>query len=162
MPTVTEEQIREAAARLRQAGAAEGKALEQTTDEILGKLLDVRGVDQTALANASRTLAEVFMPAFERSLADLPQAVRSAAADRIQFIRERMAFLRLLPDLARTHFDQYVAVHDGRVVDFDRSQHVLVLRFFSKFGDDASVYIGFVGLHQSRARVPTPFYRQSQ
>ena len=79
----------------------------------------------------------------------------------LEHIRERVGFLRQLPKLGQVHVGQYVAVHDGEVVDADRSRRALVQRFFNRFGD-ASVYIGFVGGQPPPARVPTPFVRHSR
>ena len=78
----------------------------------------------------------------------------------LEHIRERVDFFRQLPKLGEVHVGQYVAVHDGAVVDADRSRRALVQRFFDRFGD-ASVYIGFVGGQPPPARVPTPFVRDS-
>jgi len=80
--------------------------------------------------------------------------------DELDFLREKCAFIGLLPSLVATHLGQYVAVHDGKVVDADPSQRALVGRFFERFGDEASVYIGFVGPPPA-VRVPTPFFRPS-
>jgi len=77
-----------------------------------------------------------------------------------EHIRERIEFFRQLPKLGEVHVGQYVAMHDGEVVDADRSRRALVRRFFDRFGD-ASVYIGFVGGQPPPARVPTPFVRHS-
>ena len=35
-----------------------------------------------------------------------------------KFRSEQRAFQKLLPELLRTHRDQYVAIHDGQVVGF--------------------------------------------
>ncbi len=89
-------------------------------------------------------------------------AVIGVVRDTQQFehIRERIEFFRQLPKLGEVHVGQYVAMHDGEVVDADRSRRALVRRFFDRFGD-ASVYIGFVGGQPPPARVPTPFVRHS-
>jgi hypothetical protein len=56
--------------------------------------------------------------------------------------REYHAFLRLLPELLRTHRGQWVAVHNGQVVDGDADDVVLVQRVIAK--------IGYVPMHVGR------------
>jgi hypothetical protein len=102
----------------------------------------------------------------ERTIADLSDIVAAEAAlnesgNRIPYeqVLERLAFQRLLPTLADTHYGQYVAVHKGRVVDADRSQRALVRRFVERFGD-SSLYVGFVG-PTPVVHIPTPMLRRS-
>ncbi len=53
--------------------------------------------------------------------------------------RERAAFFRLLPELLTTHRGQYVAIHDGQVVDSDADDIALVRRVHAR--------VGYVPLH---------------
>ena len=48
--------------------------------------------------------------------------------------REYRAFLRLLPQLLVSHRGQYVAVHEGQVVDCDADDIILVQRVHARFG----------------------------
>ena len=48
--------------------------------------------------------------------------------------QEYQAFLRLLPDLLKTLRGQYVAVHEGQVVDSDREKIPLACRVFQTYG----------------------------
>ena len=77
------------------------------------------------------------------------------ADDQTPFEREKVAFQRRLPQLAK-YRGQFVAIHNGELVDTDPSRNALVRRFFERYGDRASVYVGFVG-GRPAARIPTPF-----
>ncbi len=70
-----------------------------------------------------------------------PEQEVDAEAD---YRREQRAFLRLLPDLLRTHPGLFVAIHDGKAVMLNRSDVELARTFFRQYGD-VSVYIGFIG-----------------
>ena len=89
------------------------------------------------------------------SSSGLSSAVVAADDAETEFQRERSAFRLLLPRLAQ-YRGQFVAIHEGQVVASDASRNALVRRFFEKYGESASVYIGFIG-PQPIARVPTPF-----
>jgi hypothetical protein len=56
--------------------------------------------------------------------------------------REYQAFQRLLPQLLQTHRDQFVAIHDERVVDSDLDEVVLISRVHARYG--------YVPLHVER------------
>jgi hypothetical protein len=56
--------------------------------------------------------------------------------------RERRAFLRLLPDLLKTHRGQYVAVHDEQVVDSGPARLELVMRVQARLR--TGIYVGLV------------------
>jgi Family of unknown function (DUF5678) len=69
--------------------------------------------------------------------------------------RERRAFLRLLPELLKTHAGQYVAVHNEQVVDSGPDDIGLVRRVQQR--------IGYVPIHVARVerqprvfRIPGP------
>jgi hypothetical protein len=48
--------------------------------------------------------------------------------------REQEAFRRLLPDLLKTHRDQFVAVHEGRVVEAGRDKLAVAGQAYARFG----------------------------
>jgi len=64
---------------------------------------------------------------------------------------EYQAFLRLLPELLGTHQGQYVAIHDGQVVDSDPDDVALILRVQSK--------VGYVPIHVGLVTDPRPVVR---
>jgi hypothetical protein len=70
---------------------------------------------------------------------------------------EHQAFLRMLPELLKTHCGQYVAVHDGQVVDTDRDDIVLIKRVHAKVGY-VPIHVALVVECQPVARVP--YYRE--
>jgi hypothetical protein len=82
--------------------------------------------------------------------------VRAETDPIYRFRQEKAAFDALLPTLANQFDGQFVAVHNGIVVDADASREVLVRRFFHQFGN-ASVYIGHVGQQKPVAYQVTPF-----
>jgi hypothetical protein len=69
--------------------------------------------------------------------------------------RERRAFLRLLPQLLKTHYGQFVAIHNGQVVDRGADDIALIRRVHAR--------IGYVPIHVARVvenpaveRIPGP------
>lgn len=71
--------------------------------------------------------------------------------------REYQAFLRLLPGLLTAHRGQYVAVHEGEVVDADADDIALVQRVHAKVGY-VPIHVGLV-TDESRL-VRLPHYRE--
>ncbi len=70
--------------------------------------------------------------------------------------QERSAYWRLLPSLLPQYRDQYVAVHEGRVVDSGTDQVELALRMYQRIGY-VPIYVGLVTDEPVRTlRVPTP------
>ena len=67
--------------------------------------------------------------------------------------REYQAFLRLLPGLLTTHPGQYVAVHDGEVVDADADDIALVRRVHAKVGY-VPIHVGLVTDESQVVRLP--------
>jgi hypothetical protein len=67
------------------------------------------------------------------SIETLPAPVLPAPPDD-KFRKEQQAFHRLLPELLRTHRDQYVAIHEGQVVDSGPDQIEVAERAYARFG----------------------------
>ena len=67
----------------------------------------------------------VTMPAI---VIDLPSPPRN------KWESEYRAFLQMLPELLKTHRGQYVAVHDGRAVDFGDDELALASRVWATYG----------------------------
>jgi hypothetical protein len=63
----------------------------------------------------------------------LPAPVLPTSAED-KFSGEQRAFQRLLPELLRTHRDQYVAIHDGQLVETGENQIEVAERAYSRFG----------------------------
>ncbi len=63
---------------------------------------------------------------------------------RTKWEQEYLAFQRLLPQLLQTHRGQYVAIHDGHVVDSDTTDIALILRVHARFG--------YVPIHVERVK----------
>jgi hypothetical protein len=57
--------------------------------------------------------------------------------------REYQAFQRLLPQLLNTHKGQYVAIHEGQVVDSGADKLSLALRVLTRIGNVA-IHVGRV------------------
>ena len=87
----------------------------------------------------------------------LPAPELERFADRAsKWEQERSAFWRLLPTLMSQYRDQYVAVHEGQVVDSGADQVELALRVYRRFGY-VPIYVGLVSDEPVRMlRVPTP------
>ena len=71
--------------------------------------------------------------------------------------REYQAFLRLLPQLLATHRGQYVAIHDGQVVDQDADDIALIQRVLARIGY-VPIHVGLVT--DSLPVVRLPHYRE--
>jgi hypothetical protein len=70
--------------------------------------------------------------------------------------QERGAYWRLRPTLVSQYRDQYVAIHEGQVVDSGPDQVELALRVYRRFGY-VPIYVGLVSDEPPRMlRVPTP------
>lgn len=158
MPVVTEEQIASAAQLSKEAAIAQETPMGRMVRDVLRLSGDQISADQAVWSVASAHVVATLEPllALAGSFSNrtgLPPELQLE----VEQMRERVAFLRLLPSLAQTHFGQYVAMHDGELVDADRSQRALVRRCVERFGD-ASLYVVFVG-PAPEVRVPTPFFR---
>jgi hypothetical protein len=57
--------------------------------------------------------------------------------------REQRAFRHLLPQLLKTHRDQYVAVHDGQVVESGSDKLEVAGRAYARFGY-VPIYVSLV------------------
>jgi hypothetical protein len=66
--------------------------------------------------------------------------------------RQYTAFRQLLPDLMKTHAGQYVAIHEGRVVDVDPNELVLIERVLGRVGN-VSIHVGLVADSEPVARL---------
>lgn len=71
--------------------------------------------------------------------------------------REHRAFLRLLPELLQTHRGQYVAIHNGQVVDAGDDRVAVVLRVWERHGY-TPLFVGLV-TEQSPPPIRIPHYR---
>ena len=87
-------------------------------------------------------------PVFEIELPDSPMSKGE---------REYQAFLRLLPDLLKSHQGQYVAIHDGEVVGTDSNDIALIQRVHALVGY-VPIHVGLVTSMQPVARIP--IYRE--
>lgn len=90
----------------------------------------------------------VTQPSFEINLA-VPELSKGE--------REYQAFLRLLPDLLPTHRGQYVAIHEGTVVDADKDDIALVQRVQARVGY-VPIHVGLVT--DQPPVVHVPHYRE--
>jgi Family of unknown function (DUF5678) len=72
--------------------------------------------------------------------------------------RERGAFLRLLPELLRTHRGKFVAVHDEQVVDSGDDPIALIKRVHARFGY-VPIHVEEVAAQPATA-VRIPHYRE--
>jgi len=85
----------------------------------------------------------------------LPAPVLSPpAADKWR--REQQAFRRQLPELLKTHRDQYVAIHEGKVVEAGTDKLEVAGRAYARLGY-VPIYVGLVTDQPAPVlRVPSP------
>lgn len=159
MPVVTEEQIASAAQLSKEAAIAQDTPMGRMVRDVLRLTGEKVSADQAVLSVAAAHTIAFLEPllALVGTLATRSTPLPPELRRDLEQMRERVAFLRLLPSLAQTHFGQYVAFHDGELVDADPSQRALVRRCVERFGD-TSLYVVFVG-PVPEVRVPTPFFR---
>ena len=70
--------------------------------------------------------------------------------------REHQAFVRMLPGLLTAHRDQFVAVHQGRVVASGHDKIAVALQAYREHGH-VPIYVGLVSDRPpSPARLPSP------
>ncbi len=62
--------------------------------------------------------------------------------------REYQAFLRLMPELLKSHRGQFVAIHEEQMVDSDTNDIVLIQRIHAR--------IGYVPIHVGLVADPLP------
>lgn len=72
---------------------------------------------------------------------------------------EYQAFLRMLPELLKSHKGQYVAIHHGQVADSGPDDIALIQRVHAKIGY-VPIYVGMVAEKLPIERIP--HYRQYQ
>ena len=77
-----------------------------------------------------------------------------------KWCREQRAFHRLLPELLQPHRDQYVAIHDERVVEAGPDKLDVAERAYDRFGY-VPIFVSFV-TDQPRPRVRIPSSRLLQ
>ncbi|MBI1914403.1 MAG: hypothetical protein HYS12_06640 [Planctomycetes bacterium] len=68
--------------------------------------------------------------------------------------REHRAFLRLLPELLKTHKGKYAAIHEEQCVDSDEDQITLALRVYARYGY-IPIHVGLVAEEQPVVRIPS-------
>jgi len=69
---------------------------------------------------------------------------------------EQRAFRRLLPELLRLHRDQYVAIHEGQVVESGDDKLEVARRAYSRFGY-VPIFVSRVSDEPiASVRVPSP------
>jgi prevent-host-death family protein len=72
-----------------------------------------------------------------QKLAELRERARNEKwlAQQHQIIRrEEAAFEQMKPELLKTHKGKFVAIHDGKLVDFDADESTLAKRVYARFG----------------------------
>jgi hypothetical protein len=70
--------------------------------------------------------------------------------------REQQAFRRLLPDLLKVHRNQYVAIHEGKVVEAGADKLEVAGRAYARFGY-VPIYVGLVTDQPIPvSRIPSP------
>jgi hypothetical protein len=57
--------------------------------------------------------------------------------------REYQAFMQMLPELLKTHDEQYVAVHEGKVVESGSDKVAVALRAYARYGN-VPIYVHLV------------------
>jgi len=70
--------------------------------------------------------------------------------------REQHAFIRLLPELLKTHKGKYVAIHEERLVESGDDLISVAMRAYAKYGY-VPIYVDLVtDQPQPIVRIPTP------
>lgn len=94
----------------------------------------------------------------DRELLPAPEIEQPRRSDPV-WEREFAAFVRLKPSLLPAHKGEYVAIHEGKVVDSGDDQVAVALRAYSKYGY-VPIYVGLVSDEpQPIVRIPSPRVR---
>ncbi|MBI4789396.1 MAG: hypothetical protein HY782_20395 [Chloroflexi bacterium] len=72
-----------------------------------------------------------------------------------QFLQDRAAFRRMLPDLLKTHRGQWIAVFKGQVVERANNPGELAKQVYARFGYQA-IYMDEVREEPRVYRIPSP------
>src|SRR5262249_39553852 len=70
--------------------------------------------------------------------------------------REQRAFYRLLPELLRTHRDQFVAIHEEQVVESGEDKLEVAERAYARFGSTRFLGPKSTERPSSPTRIPSP------
>lgn len=70
--------------------------------------------------------------------------------------REQRAFHQLLPELLRTHADQFVAIHEGRAVESGNDKLEVARRAYERFGYIPIFVSRVVAGPTAPVRIPSP------
>jgi len=73
-----------------------------------------------------------------------------------KFRSEQRAFHRLLPELLPTYRDQYVAIHEGRVVESGEDKLEVAGRAYARFGYIPILVTLVTDQPQRPSRIPSP------
>lgn len=84
--------------------------------------------------DVSELLAESIV--LDEDIAEDPFVPELDPVQETKIAREEAAFLRLHPVLREKYPDQYVAIHEGKVVDHDPDLAALYLRIIKRFPDE--------------------------
>lgn len=96
-------------------------------------------------------------PAMSETLTPIIHEVRLPRIERPKWQRDYEVFLRLLPELLKTHRGQYVAIHDGQLVETGEDRVEVVLRVWDRFGY-GPMHVGLVA-EPPPAPIHIPHYR---
>jgi hypothetical protein len=99
---------------------------------------------RTAQEFRMQTVPRAWMMTIPWSLFAVYPAATVEAEAEVLYRREREAFEAMLPMLATQYDRQFVAVHNGAVVETGATEAEVVQKFFRRFGD-THVYVGYVG-----------------
>jgi hypothetical protein len=89
------------------------------------------------------------------SIETLPAPDLSARHDD-KWRREQRAFHGLLPELLHTHRDQFVAIHEGQVVESGEHKLDVARRAYNRFGYIPIYVSRVVSCPPAATRVPSP------
>jgi hypothetical protein len=96
--------------------------------------------NMTGLAVSEKTMARLNKIADDKGISTrqlAEQAIRQFLRDEVRQIlqRETEAFRSLYPELLEKYSDQFVAIYQGRIIDWDKDQFALFLRVDQKYPD---------------------------
>jgi hypothetical protein len=70
-------------------------------------------------------------------------AIPPHVPDNPKLKREYEAFIQMLPHLLKTHYKQYVAIHEGKVVESGSDKAGVALRSYARYGK-VPIYVHLV------------------
>ncbi|GIL14955.1 MAG: hypothetical protein BroJett039_01280 [Chloroflexota bacterium] len=112
--------------------------LRETRTEYAAVIAQVQDTGEALIVEQAGKPSVAVLPLAEYERLVAQRAQENASAWRAEqeriFKREQAAFIRMQPELLKTHRGKFVAIHNERLVDSDADEFALANRVYDRFG----------------------------